>query len=130
MGIAEGGRRLVFLRKVRKIFQHVQQFLAEMAQTVPIKDQIPVIGYITACGPQMDHACGAGGRFSIGIDVRHHIMPYLSLPLCGARKINVIYVCFQLCDLLCRNGQAEIMLRPGQRGPEPSPDLNTLFLGE
>ena len=51
VGIAEGGQRLVFLRKVRKIFQHVQQFLAEMAQTVPIKDQIPVIGYITACGP-------------------------------------------------------------------------------
>ena len=130
MGISEGGQRLVFFCESGKIFQHTQQFSAEITQAVPIKDQIPVVGHIAARGPQVDHTSGAGRRFSVGIDMCHHVMPHFLFPLRGTFKINIIDVRFQLRHLLCRNGQAKVMLRPGQRSPELSPDPNTLFLGE
>ena len=128
MGISQSGHRFIFISKGRKVFQNAQQFTAQITQTVPIEDQIAVVGHIAAGGTQMDNACSGGSGFAIGIDMGHHIMAHFFFPLCGTIKINVIDVRFQLRYLLRRDGQAELMLSPRQRHPELSPCLDTLFL--
>ena len=59
VSVAQGRQGPILLGKVGQIGHHLKQLLAEIAQPIPVKDQIGVVCDIAAGGPQMDDA---GGR--------------------------------------------------------------------
>ena len=128
MGISQGRHCPIFLGKSGQICHDAQQLLTEIAQSLPIENEVGVVRHIAAGSTQMDDSCRRGSNLAIGIDVSHDIMANLLLPRRGAGEVNVLNVVFQLCHLLRCDRQAQLMLRAGQRHPEPAPDLDPLFL--
>ena len=123
MGIAQGGRGGVFLRKGREILHHRQQLAPEITQPVPVQDQVGVVGDVAAGGPQMDDARRQRRGLAVGIDVGHDIVADLPLPLPGGIVVDIGDVLLQLADLLLRYRQAQVMLGPGQGRPQAAPGL-------
>ena len=73
----------------------------------------------------MDNPRRRRDRFAVGVNVRHDIMADFLFPLGGALVVDIRDVRFQSGHLFRRDGQAQVMLRPGQGHPQPPPGLNT-----
>ena len=71
----------------------------------------------------MDDPRRGGGRQTVGVDMGHDIVADFLLPPLGGVVVDVGDVGFQLRHLLRRDGQAQVMLRPGQLHPQPPPGL-------
>ena len=130
MGIAQGGGGLVGIGKLRQVADHLQQLSPEVFQTVPVQDNVGVVGDIAAGGSQMDDAGGGGGCLSIGVDMGHHIVAHFFFPLGGAVKIDVGDMLLKLLYLLGCDGQTQLHLCFGKGYPQPSPGFNPLLGGE
>ena len=130
VGVAQGGGALVGVGELGEIGHHRQQLPPEVPQALPVKDEVRVVGDIAAGGPQVDDAGGGGGRLAVGVHVGHHVVADLLLPCCRHIIVDVGDVGLQLRHLLRRDGQAQIMLRPGQGHPQPPPGLEAHVRGE
>lgn len=73
---------------------------------------------------------GGGSRLAVGVHVGHHVVADLFLPCCRHIIVDVGDMGLQLRHLLRRDGQAQIMLRPGQGHPQPPPGLKAHVRGE
>ena len=69
-------------------------------------------------------------HLAVGVDVRHHIVAHLALALLGHGVVNVGDVRFQLRDLPGGDGQSQLVLRAGERGPQTTPRLKAHIGGE
>ena len=78
----------------------------------------------------MDDAGGGGGRLAVGVHMGHDIVADFLLPRGGAVVVNVGDVGFQLRHLLGGDGEAQIVLRPGQSHPQAAPGLDAHIGGE
>ena len=78
----------------------------------------------------MNDALRARRIEAVSVNVRHHIMPNLFFPRCDHIVIDGAYMRGQLVHLRLRDGQAQIVLRPRQRNPEPAPRLVAHIRGE
>ena len=130
MGVAQGRGGGIPPGKGRQIHQHGQDLAPEIPQAVPVEDQVRVVGHIAAGGPQVDDARRRGGRQAISIHMGHDIVADLLLPLLRGGVVDIGDVGFQLRHLLRRDGQAQIMLRPGQLHPQPPPGLEPHVRGK
>ena len=130
MGIAQSRGIPVLPGKPGEIPHHCQQLAPEIPQALPVEDKIRVVSDIAGGGSQMDDACGGGGRLAVGVDVGHHVVADLFFPLGGAVIVDVGDMGFQLRNLLRRDGEAQIVFRPGQGHPQPPPSLNPCVGGE
>ena len=99
------------------------QFSFQIPQRLAVKDQICIVRYIAACRAQVNDALRARRIEAVSVNVRHHIMPNLFFPRCDHIVIDGAYMRGQLVHLRLRDGQAQIVLRPRQRNPEPAPRL-------
>ena len=130
VGIAQGGGGLVLLCKFTEVRHHSQQLSPEIPQALPVDDEIRVVGDIAAGGPQVDDPRGGGGRLAVGVDVGHHVVADLLLPRRSRLIVDVGDVGLQLRHLLRGDGQAQIVLCPGQGHPQPPPGLKAHVGGE
>ena len=73
----------------------------------------------------MNDARGRRSGFSIGIDVRHHVVTDFLFAAGDTVKVNIGQVCFQVPDLLFGDRQTEFVLRLRQCQPQPAPGLGT-----
>ena len=117
VGVAQGGDGGIAPGEGGQIRQHRQQLTPEIAQGVPVEDQVGVVGDVAAGGPQMEDAGGRRGRLAVGVDVGHDIMAHLPLPCGGHLVVDVGDVGLQLLHLPGGDGQTQLMLRSGQRHP-------------
>ncbi|CAN4040660.1 putative conserved protein YegL, contains vWA domain of TerY type, partial [Dysosmobacter welbionis] len=125
VGIAQGGGGLVLLCKFTEVRHHSQQLSPEIPQALPVDDEIRVVGDIAAGGPQVDDPRSGGGRLAVGVDVGHHVVTDLLLPRRSRLIVDVGDVGLQLRHLLRGDGQAQIVLCPGQGHPQTPPGLET-----
>ena len=65
----------------------------------------------------MEDAGGRRGRLAVGVDVGHDVMAHLPLPRGGHLVVDVGDVGLHLLHLPGGDGQAQLMLRSGQRHP-------------
>ena len=130
MGIAQSGRGFVLPGKVGEVPQNRQQLTPEISQSLPVEDEVRVVGDITAGSPQVDDAGGGGSGLAVGVDMGHHIVADFPLPLGGQLKVNILDMGLQLCHLFTGDGQSQIVFRPGQRHPQPPPGPHPGFGGE
>ena len=65
----------------------------------------------------MDDPRRGGGRQTVGVDMGHHVMADFLFPLLRGSVVDVGDVGFQFRHLLCGDGQAQLVLRPGQLHP-------------
>ena len=73
----------------------------------------------------------ADGRgLAVGVDVRHHIVAHLALALLGHGVVDVGDVRFQLRDLPGGDGQPQLVLRAGERHPEPDATSESAYPAE
>ncbi len=99
MGIAQSGQGLVFRCEPAQIPQDRAKLAPEVLQSVPVKDEIGVVGDVAAGGPQVDDARGGGRGLAEGIDVGHHVMADFLFPLRRAVVVDVGDVGGQLVHL-------------------------------
>ena len=123
VGVAQGGCGGVLLGEGRQIGQHRQQLAPEIGQAVPVQDQIGVVGDVAAGSPQVDDARRSRCGLAVGVHMGHHVVAHLPLTLGGHVVVDVGDVGLQLRHLLCRDGQAQVVLGAGQRRPQPPPGL-------
>ena len=121
MRIAQRGQRLVLAGKVGQIGDHLEQLAAQVAQSVAVDDQIGVVGHVAARRAQMDDAGRAGRDLAERVHVRHHVMAHLFFTRTDAVVVNIRDMRLHFVDLLLRDGQAQRLLRPGQRYPQLAP---------
>ena len=128
--VAEGRHGGVFARERGEICQHAEQLAAQIAQAVAVENEIGVVGDVAARRAEVDNAGGGRRGLAIGVDVRHHIVAHLALALLGHSVVNVGDVRFQLRDLPGGDGQSQLVLRAGERGPQTTPRLKAHIGGE
>ena len=128
--VAEGRHGGVFARERGEICQHAEQLTAQIAQTVAVENEIGVVGDVAARRTKVDDAGGGRRGLAVGVDVRHHIVAHLALALLGHGVVNVGDVRFQLRDLPGGDGQSQLVLRAGERGPQTTPRLKAHIGGE
>ena len=107
--------------KVAEVPHGGLQLFFEVPQRLAVDDEICVVRDVAARRAQMDDALRAGRVEAVGVDVRHHVVADFLLPLRNSVIVDGADVRGQLVHLLLRDRQAERMLRPGQRHPEPAP---------
>ena len=130
MRIAQGGQGFGPVGKGREISHDLQQLAPEIAERVPVENQVRVVRHIAGGGAEMDDAGGFGRRLAVGIDMRHDIMADLLFPGGGHVKIDVLLMGLQRLHLGGRDGQPQLAFGPGQLGPEPAPGADPGAGGE
>ena len=130
VGEAQGGQGLVLPGKFGQMGQHPHQLVPDQQQGLPHEDDVGVVPHIAAGGPQVDDGHGLGAQLAVGVDVGHHVVAQLLLPLGGLLIVDVGDVGLQLVHLLLGHGQAQLHLRPGQGHPQPAPGGKLLVGGE
>ena len=78
----------------------------------------------------MDDGHGLGAQLAVGVDMGHHVMAQLFLPLSGLFIVDVGNVGLQFLHLLPGDRQAQLHLRPGQGHPQAAPGGEFLIGGE
>ncbi|MPN18331.1 hypothetical protein SDC9_165691 [bioreactor metagenome] len=112
---------LCVLRKCGKRGKNRIDAVPDAQERIPKDDQIRVIGDITACRTQMDDTRGFRANQSVGVDMRHDIVPNLGFAPGDGVIVNVSGMRGKLFHLLRRHGQPERMLRAGEAHPELPP---------
>ena len=130
MGVPEGGERLVPIGKFRQNREQGTKLTAQHPQAFAIENQVPVVGHIAAGGAEMDDPRRRRRGFSVGIDVRHHVVADFLFPAGDAVKVNIAQMGLQVAELFLRDREAELMLRLCQSKPQPAPGLGTPLRGE
>ena len=64
-------------------------------------------------------------RQAIGVNMGHYIVAHLPLPALGGFIVDVLHMLLQLLHLSGGDGQAQLMLSPGQLHPQAAPGLKT-----
>ena len=78
----------------------------------------------------MDDPLRFGALDSISVDVAHYIMPHLFFPCFCYFIINIVFMCFQLGDLLIRDVQSQLFFRFRQRNPQTAPGFKLKICGK
>ena len=130
MRITRCWERFVLLREDSKVCDHLLQLAAQMTQRIPVQNQISVICHITARSPKVDDPRGGRSCLPIDINVRHYVVMDFSFPCSRKIKINICNMSVQFRNLLCRDGQAQLMLHARQLRPKTAPRFNPCPLGE
>ena len=100
------------------------------------QDHIGIVADIAARGAEVDDARRFRALLSVGVNMAHHIVPYLSLTLFCHLVINIVLMALQLVDHFPGNHRlpvfrkAELHLRLGQGDPQPPPGLKLFILGK
>ena len=97
--IPESRRRFIAFGKQGKIFQELQEFPAKIPQPFAEKDEVTVIGDVTACRAEVDDSLRRRRGFSVCGDMRHHVMPYFLLTFGGIGKVDIGDMRFQFRNL-------------------------------
>ena len=130
------GKALVFVRKLRKLVDHVHKLSAHKLQSVAHHDDIGVVAYVAARSSEVNDTCRLRALKSVGIDMAHNVMAHQLLALLRNGVVNVIDMCLHLVDhFLCDDGlsvlrksEFHLCLREGD--PKLSPCGKFLVLAE
>ncbi|MPM57020.1 hypothetical protein SDC9_103837 [bioreactor metagenome] len=123
VGVTQRGHGFVFFREPAQIPQDRAKLAPEVLQSVPVEDEVGVVGDVAAGSPQVDDASGGGRGLSEGIYVGHHVVADFLFPLRGAVIVDVGDVGGQLVHLRLRYRKAQRVFRPGQLHPQLPPRL-------
>ena len=121
MSEGQASQLAVTLGKPAQAINDRHNSIANDRQTLPQKQEIGIVGYVAARGPEVDDRPRGGANVAVGVHVRHHIVPEAAFVAVGSGKVDVVDVGLQLGDLLGGDGQAELGLGLGQGYPKPSP---------
>ena len=69
----------------------------------------------------MDDPLGFGTLLAVGIDVRHDVVTDLFFTRRGDVVIDIVGMGAQFLELTVGNREAELLLRLGERDPQPPP---------
>ena len=80
--------------------------------------------------PQVNDTPGGRALLAVGVDMRHHIVPYLALTRLCDLVIHLILMGAQLLELRLGDGQPQLLLGLGQSNPETAPGAEFFLRGE
>ena len=78
----------------------------------------------------MDDGHGLRTQLAVGVDMGHHIVTQLLLPLGCSGVVDVLNMGLQLIYLLLGDGQSQFHLCPGQSHPQAAPGGELFVRGE
>ena len=84
----------ILLRKLSKLCDHIDQFLAHQFQCLSHHNDICVVTHIARGRSQMDNSLGFWALYAISIHMGHHIMTHLTLPLLCDLVIDILRMLF------------------------------------
>ena len=98
---------------------------ADDAERFAHLQDVGVVGDERRGRAEVDDAFRGWRLETVGVDVRHHVVPDLALAALGVVVVDVVGVRLQLGDLRVGDRQPELLLRLGERNPElpPRPEL-------
>ena len=130
VGKAQGGHGLILPGELGQAVDNPHQLVPHQLQALPHEDHVGVVAHIAAGGTQVDDGHGLGAQLAIGVDVGHHVVAQLLLPLGGLGVVDVGEMGLQLIHLLLGHGQTQLHLCPGKSHPQPPPGGKFLVRGE
>ena len=130
VGKAQGGHGLILPGELGQAVDNPHQLVLHQLQALPHEDHVGVVAHIAAGGTQVDDGHGLGAQLAIGVDMGHHVVAQLLLPLGGLGIVDVGEMGLQFIHLLLGHGQTQLHLRPGQGHPQPPPGGELLVRGE
>ena len=130
MRIGEGGLRLVLLGKIRKRGNGAEKQAANAQERVTLQNDVGIIPYKAARRDEVDDGlCLRAGKPE-GVDMRHDVVPDLTLARGGGGIVDVVKMRAHLVKLLVRYVETELLLALGEGEPESSPRGKLAVIGE
>ena len=130
MGEAQSGHSLILVGKGGQMGNHLHQLGPNQLQTFPHQNHIRVVAHVAAGGAQVNDGHRLGAELAVGVNMRHHVMAQLLLPLGRPLIVNIGDMSLQLIHLLLGNRKPQFHFRPGQRDPKTTPSGELFICGK
>ena len=121
MGKSQGWHTPVFFSEASEVFDHCQQFAAYQLKGLRKQQQIGIIANITGRRPQMNDWTSQRALFTIGVNMRHHIMTNLFFPGGCDLVIDIILKLLQFGNLFRSHWQTQFLFGLSQSNPQFTP---------
>ena len=134
MGECQGRQILIFLCKLGKLGNHIDQFLLNQLQGLTHDDNIGVITNIAGSSTKMNDTGCFRAELAIGINMAHNVMANQLLPGLCHIIIDFIHMSLHLINLLLADYRLAIFRKPqlhfclSQSNPQFSPGGKLLVL--
>ena len=121
MGKCQRRLILIFICKLRKLCDHIDQLLLNQSESFCHYDNVCIISYITGGCAQMNDSLCFRTLYSICIHMGHNVMANLTFSLLGHIVIDVILVSLKFINLLLGDVQTKFFFCFCQSDPQSSP---------
>ena len=117
MGERQAGQGTVLHGESREMIDDFDQPGQDQVERVAKEDHVRIVGDEAARRAQVDDSRRLGADVPVGVDVRHDVVPQLSLVNGHRVEVDIVHLRPELLDLRLRNGEPQLRLRLRQRHP-------------
>ena len=128
MRIRQTRHGFIPIGKITQIFQNLRRFFKDQFRGFAHNNQIRIIAYITGRCAKMDDRFGSWTLLSIGIHMRHHVMPHFRFARFGNFIIDIVRMSGHFRDLNVSDLKAQHLLSARKRDPKLSPSAKFFLL--
>ena len=121
VGIAERGETSVLRSEIRQSANTPHDPVPDQGEGVPVQKQVGVVGDEGARRSEVDDPARRRRDIAEEVNVRHDIVAEAAFVPGGPLEIDVVERSLHLSERFPGDGQAELLLGPGERQPESAP---------